>query len=359
MKSSNFSKKKNNINQDIENYLNLIKTSDFFGYSSSIYTELSAHKISYLPVIVRRSKQDESPKEFEVSELIKNEIKVILYGEAGSGKTTTLLWLTHQYAQKYLDDENKYLPLFVELNTYNQGSFEDYILIKIKEYGIGDTVFANLLEEGCLIFLFDGLDLVNPKNDFDPYSEIKIFISDHSRNRVGKPHKYVISSRPWFFELFRTSFGFTLAELIELSNSDIHSFLEKYIERSDVLYTLEKQISDSDELRSLCRNPLMLSLVVTVALQRNRENNIELLPANKAKLYKEVVSGIFRHRSTKPHMLSDDYPSIIEKVLADFYFALQSENKVTTSYNHALKLQKIMPEILYIKREKLPTFLTR
>jgi len=76
---------------------------------SEVYTELSAKEI--LPITLKfRDKENDETKEFEVLELVEKEEKLIISGESGSGKTTTLKWLNYSYAASYLEGKNENLP---------------------------------------------------------------------------------------------------------------------------------------------------------------------------------------------------------------------------------------------------------
>ena len=66
---------------------------------SEVYTELSAKKI--LPITLKfRDEKSDKTQEFEVLELVEKEEKLIISGESGSGKTTTLRWLNYILATK-------------------------------------------------------------------------------------------------------------------------------------------------------------------------------------------------------------------------------------------------------------------
>ena len=101
---------------------------------SKVYTELSAKEI--LPITLKLcNEENDKTQEFEVLELVEKEEKLIISGESGSGKTTTLRWLNFTFATKYLENKEGSIPLYVELNSYIRGSFYDYFKLQIKKKG--------------------------------------------------------------------------------------------------------------------------------------------------------------------------------------------------------------------------------
>lgn len=98
-----------NFNESIKKYLNKIIEEEGRTGISEVYTELSAKEI--LPITLKfRDKENDETKEFEVLELVEKEEKLIISGESGSGKTTTLKWLNYSYAASYLEGKNENLP---------------------------------------------------------------------------------------------------------------------------------------------------------------------------------------------------------------------------------------------------------
>ncbi len=134
---------------------------------------------------------------------------MIIYGEAGSGKTSTLKWLNTIYARKYLANEKGLVPIYVVLDSYVKGSFYNYLKAKVTKKGISEKDFKKLLE-GKALLLLDELDLLTPSENFSPFDEISDFISEYEDCR------YVIASRPEPFDSLKSTFAVSeLEKLID------------------------------------------------------------------------------------------------------------------------------------------------
>jgi len=287
-----------------------------------------------LPVTLKfHDKESDRPKEFEVLELVEKEEKLIISGESGSGKTITLKWLNFIYATDYLEKKEGNIPLYVELNTYIEGSFYDYVKIKANRKGISEDILKTILK-GKAIILIDGMDLLSSKNDFRPYDQISNFISTYSNC------KFVISSRPGFFENFENiERDFKVSELEKLTDEKIQEFIDKYVPDRKLGNILKNKILNDEQLKSILTTPMMLYLSIEVV--KERKNNIEeLFPSNRSEMYEAFISGLFKHYEKKWGKIRFAERSQIETALTNLYFELQCRNEVSYKYYKAKKIVK-------------------
>ena len=324
------SRKESNIDFDesIKKYLNKIIEEDGKTEISEIYTELSAKEI--LPITLKfHDEENDKTQEFEVLELVEKEEKLIISGESGSGKTTTLRWLNFTFATKYLENKGYSVPLYVELNSYRKDSFYDYFKRQIKKKGLSETTLKTLLE-GKAIILLDGLDLLPPTEKFFPYDEISDFFSDYINCQI------IISSRPGFFESIRRDFK--VSELEKLTDGKIQIFIEKYVEEKELADILKDKILNNEQLKSILSNPMMLYIAIKVAMERKGKSG-DLLPSNRSELYEAFISTLFSHQEEKGKYLYADRIQI-ENALTDLFFKLQCRNEISCKYSEALKIVK-------------------
>ena len=321
--------------KNIKKYLNKIIYGDKI---SEIYTELKLDLEppinDIFPQTLRLEEvEDNSQLDFEVLEIVGKEKNLIISGASGSGKTTSLKWLNVTLAKKYLIEDDFIVPIYIELNSYIGGSFFNYVMIKAKEKGLSKQTLDSLLD-GKAIFLIDGLDLLSSSNVFEPYNEISNFISSYSDCR------YVITSRPSFFEGFRNQF--TISELEELNDEKICSFIEKYVRNDKLAESIKNNILNNEALKSLFRNPMMLYLGIKVTTVRGNsvDGNFHVdFPSNRAKMYEAFIENLFSHYTKKGKRLHADRLQV-EETLFDIYFKLQCKNKVACKYRRAIEIAK-------------------
>jgi len=319
--------------KSLEKYLNKIIDEDGKNEISEVYTELSAKEI--LPVTLKfREEENDRPQEYDVLELVGKEEKLIISGESGSGKTTTLRWLNYLFVKSYLDGKNENIPLYIELNSYISEErfikkpFDAYVAMKAKEKGIEDILETIL--KGKAIILLDGFDLLSPTDEFHPYDKISNFITYYNNCR------FVISSRPGFFESIKSSFK--VSELEKLTDEKIEIFIDRYVSNEKLANTLKDKILSNQQLKSILSNPMMLYIAIKVAMGR-KDKSGDLLPSNRSELYEDFISTLFNHQEEKGKSLHADRTQI-ENSLTDLYFKLQCRNEVSCKYSEALKFVK-------------------
>jgi predicted NACHT family NTPase len=320
--------------KSLEKYLNKIIDEDGKNGISEVYTELSAKEI--LPVTLKfHDEESNREQEFEVLELVEKEEKLIISGESGSGKTTTLKWLNYILAKSYLEGKSENIPLYIELNSYIgeerfiKNPFDTYIAKKADGKGISEDTLKTILK-GKAIVLLDGFDLLSPTDDFHPYDKISNFITDYNNC------KFAISSRPGFFESIKS--GFKVSELEKLTYEKIEKFINRYVSNEELANTLKDKILSNQQLKSILSNPMMLYIAIKVAMGR-KDKSGDLLPLNRSELYEDFISTLFNHQREKGKSLHADRIQI-ENALTDLYFKLQCRNEVSCKYSEALKFVK-------------------
>lgn len=182
--------------------------------------------------------------------------------------------------------------------------------------------------KGETILFIDGFDLLSPTDRFFPYEEISNFVSEYSNC------KFIISSRPDFFESIRSDFK--VSELEKLTYGKILTFIYKCVPDMETRGILKDKILGDKQLKSLFTNPMLLSLAIRVAMER-KSNTEDLLPSSRSEMYKAFISGLFAHVKTKGKSLCSDQIQI-RNALTDLYFRLQCWNKVSCEYDEALNI---------------------
>ncbi len=332
---------------ELEKYLKGVILEDSTEDISNFYTELSVREI--LPITRQLFEEKVClTREFEVLQFVKKEKHLIVYGEAGSGKTWTLRWLGTACARKYLEKKEGFVPIYIALDSYVKGSFYDYLRRNAGKKGISGPDFRKLLE-GKALLLLDGLDTLTPSDNFSPFKEISDFISEYEDCR------YVIASRPRFFGSIRNRFA--VCEIEKLTDEKVRYFIEKHIPDEEQANFLKAAVLKGAHSNTVLRNPLILSLWLEITgtsrgIEENEKNVETSLPSNRAEIYKAFISELFEEFAEEKSILSTEnaYSEkenlkkenseriIIENILTDLSFKLQCVNKVSCKYKYALEV---------------------
>jgi len=304
----------------IEEYLRQIKDDLDINQWETLYTHLDAKEPLLMSVRLQDERGDRDKR--DVKDVVGQEKRLIISGASGMGKTTTLKWLTFVYAENCQKGAERLIPLYVDLGRFKRGMFYDHVLMNAHENGLEEGDFKELLNGGKLAIFLDGLDLLGGSEDFEPIAEIQNFMSGFSRC------KFVLSSRLGFFEGFKSSCK--VSELVELDDPKIKRYIHKYLGEGDKADTLISRIFDSrnGRLKSLCRNPMMLYLVIW--LQEN-----DKIVDGRAGIYRESIEGIITHYQEKGKTLSSN-EQLVRDVLKELAFSMQKENTVRLDYGGTL-----------------------
>lgn len=258
------------------------------------YVELSAREI--LPITRRLFEERVSlAYDFKISQIVEKERHLIIYGEAGSGKTSTLKWLSTVYAREYLLKKEGFVPIYIALDSYVKGSFYSYLKAQITKKGISETDFKKLLE-GKALLLLDELDLLTPTENFSPFDEISDFISEYEACR------YVIASRPEPSDSLKSTFA--LSELEKLTDEKIRLFIEKNVPNKRQAKLLKARILEEIQSKPILQNPLLLYLWIKLSTAymgvREKPGDIQhftlfdSIPSSRAEIYQAFVSELFK-----------------------------------------------------------------
>ncbi len=258
------------------------------------YVELSAREI--LPITRRLFEEKVSlAYDFKISQIVEKERHLIIYGEAGSGKTSTLKWLSTVYARERLLKKEGFVPIYIALDSYVKGSFYNYLKIQVTRKGIFETDFKKLLEGNALLLL-DGLDLLTPSENFSPFDEISDFISEYEACR------YVITSRPEPSDSLKSTFA--LSELEKLTDENIRLFIEKNVPNKRQAKLLKVRSLSETQSKSVLQNPLMLYFWLKLSTAhmgtRGKPEDIQhftlfdSIPSSRVEIYQALISELFK-----------------------------------------------------------------
>ena len=290
--------------------------------------------------------QDEQADLWEtlpVHTALANSSRLLVRGQAGSGKTTLMQWVAVRAATKSFEDEladwNGMLPFYIRLRAYAQTElprpemFPQSVAPMIVERMPKGWVHT-ALESGRALVLVDGVDEISDAQRDTTHTWLNDLVATYPRAL------FIVTSRPHAIqEGWMNRFTFDDAELQPMELADIDAFIdhwhqavreelqaeEEKNELASLAGHLKEQVKQHPPLRRLATNPLLCAMLC--ALNRDRRRH---LPVNRIELYKACCDLLLEHREKQSRIDLRDYPALSlgqkERLLQDLAYWMLKEN---------------------------------
>jgi DNA polymerase III delta prime subunit len=228
---------------------------------------LNPHQV--LPPLAKESSVQGHPPELLPPEQMIAEVfessgkRLLILGEPGSGKTTTLLELGKSLVDQALRKSDAPIPILVDLSSWqdSQQSIFDWLVEQLKsKYGVlNKNLGRKLLSEKCFLPLLDGLDEVAPVLQKNCVDRLNVWLTEDVKK---EPIGVIICCRIREYEeiIRQRLFLNNSVRLLPLEKAQIEDYLSQ-IHLDEVWEIVKTSISLQDFLSI----PLFLSIFGLVA----------------------------------------------------------------------------------------------
>ena len=256
-------------------------------------------ELKYLPLSYNKVKKETDEKEKErprdpepveyddiISSVAGGSKRVLLQGNPGSGKSTTLRKICHDFAKSNLPPEIKVVVRVVlgELEEGSKPKMEDLMQTCISEEHCDlieeITSFARKHNGEGILFLFDGFD------ELARDLQKKSLITDILNHKAYPKSSYIITSRPSATAQLPPQ-AVQQMERIEtqgFTEDKMKQFIQQWFQtRPDTGKKVIKIIFTNSKLCDMCRNPLTVLIACTIASEE------QMLPDRMTVLLKSLM----------------------------------------------------------------------
>lgn len=219
---------------------------------------------------------------------------LLILGDAGSGKTTTLLQLTRELLNRAESDPQAPVPVVFNLSTWSAKSLPifDWVIEELRtKYYVPARLGHEWLKTNRLLLLLDGLDEVRASARPACVDAINEFMSAH-----GVSGLVVCSRIREYLELKKRLRLGGAVFLRPLSTEQVDDYLSK---AGESLRPLRQALVIDENLRNLARSPLMLSIM---SLAYSGNSTLVTMPSGEAEIKRDqvfaaYVGQMFRRRA--------------------------------------------------------------
>ncbi|GAB4189840.1 MAG: hypothetical protein Fur006_31470 [Coleofasciculaceae cyanobacterium] len=219
---------------------------------------------------------------------------LLILGDPGSGKTTTLLTLTHDLIARAEQDVNHLIPVVFNLSSWGgkKHIIADWLVEELNtKYQVPKKIGQTWVKEQQLLLLLDGLDEVRAE-----YREACVAALNAFHQEYGS--ELVVCSRLKDYEALSNRLNFQSAIYLKaLTLRQIHDYLDSLGVDLTGLRTL---IEEDTALQDLASSPLMLNMMTLayqgVAVEDLPKTNVE--EERRKQLFNAYIDRMFKRRAT-------------------------------------------------------------
>ncbi len=239
-------------------------------------------------VVERITEQDTEKIERKgtVNDLRKNHVsekRMLIWGDAGMGKSTTLEFLAYTDAEEKLRDNKAKLPVYIPLGllTDKNISLKQSIFNKI---GVDNKIGDRMLKEGKINLFLDAVNEI-PRDDNNQLKtlrqrEIQNLLSEYKNVFI------IISNRPQDENIF---VGVPVFQLQKMDMEQIKLFLKKNTEgNKGIAKLILDEINKDERLEKIIKTPLMLSRLIEIVKAKGE------IPKSEGEIIEKFIYSLYQ-----------------------------------------------------------------
>ncbi|NEP63558.1 MAG: protein kinase [Symploca sp. SIO2G7] len=221
---------------------------------------------------------------------------LLILGEPGAGKTTTLLELTRDLLDIAKIDVTQPIPVVFNLSSWKGGkqTIRDWLVQELNtKYQVSREIAKNWVKEGQLLLLLDGLDEVNVQLRETCVLAINQFSQEHGTTEI------VVCCRIQDYQAINHRLSLQAAICLQtLSLQQIYQYLNS---AGVELAAVSKALQEDTALQELASSPLMLSIITLAYQGISREDlpTVSAIEERRQHLFDAYILRMLSHRSTE------------------------------------------------------------
>lgn len=288
-----------------ENLLNHVQIAWIDGFlNQSIHSEALKLAFSYRPdtvgqrpwqLLLRQSGQPDTPVPLERSLLdlfSATGRNLLILGEPGSGKTTTMLQLAESLIDAARKNPTEPIPIILNLSSWarEQKPLAEWLVEEMfVQYGAARELTSDGIDQNQFLYLLDGLDEVATEVRENCVRAINSFKEAHLTEMV-------VCGRITEYGALQTQLHLGAAVQIQpLNDAQINAYLNQ---DGLELKAVQATLAHDADLKELARTPLMLSLMTLAyrGLDREALRPLANKDARRRHLFENYVRQMFIRR---------------------------------------------------------------
>ena len=289
-----------NLN-NIENQIELSKKHDYSEYMYNLkaefekrakrfvhietiedYTVFEGYAIEHIDLSDENEKNERTGAIDDIRKKALPEKRMMIWGDAGMGKTTTLQYLSYLDADEYIKGISSKIPVYVPLGLLidKRERIEEYIIKKIgAEYIEG----RELLERGEVNLFLDAVNEV-PIDDSKAMQtqrrkEIQCLLDSYPNMQI------IISNRPERYNYFK---NIPVFRLQKMDKSKIEEFMNKNVKDVGVKEIILGGIASNYRLQQLIGIPLMATRLVEIVME------LKEFPQSEGSIIDRFIKSLYK-----------------------------------------------------------------